>query len=255
MPVPADAVPWAGSLLWLVGLALAAFAVSWVVANVWRVRRTAYVGVLTAVTAAYTVGYVWWLGIDATSLLTTHWVWALVATPFASAFLVFGMAKLPAVQHLRGRRLVVTLAWEAVVYGTAEGVLLSALPAFMAWQMVHSLGWSGIPGGVARAAVPLAASVAVVVVHHLGYWEYRNRLLAPISIGCGLLTVGYLLTANPVTAALGHVAGHVAALAHGADLPPHPHASPTASLVHTLRTTGGGPSAAGLEVRDDDRRT
>ena len=34
----------------------------------------------------------------------------------------------------------------------------------------------------------------ITIVHHLGYWEYRNRLLVPISAGCGLLAVGYLVT-------------------------------------------------------------
>jgi hypothetical protein len=205
--------------------------------------------VLAAVTAAFTVGYVWWLGIDATTLLTTQWLWGLLGAPAGASFMAFGMTKLPVVQRLRGRRLAVTLGWEAVVYGTAEGLLLSALPAFMTWQMLHSLDWSGPPGAVARWTLPVLASLVVVVVHHLGYWEYRNRLLMPITAGCGLLTVAYLISANPITAALGHTLAHASALMHGADMPPHPHAVPHRSLRETLHLTRHPHRE---EVRDDD---
>ncbi len=58
------------------------------------------------------------------------------------------------------------------------------------WQLVHSLGWGGFGGGLARWTLPVLASIAVIVVHHLGYAEYRNRQLVAISAGCGLLTVG-----------------------------------------------------------------
>jgi hypothetical protein len=71
-------------------------------------------------------------------------------------------------------------------------------------------------------ALPMVASIAVIVVHHLGYWEYRNRLLVPIALGCGLLSLGYLVTASPIAAVLGHILGHGSSLRHGAELPPHP---------------------------------
>lgn len=235
MPVAGAELPWLGSLLWLANLTLAAFAVSWVAANVLRVRRTAYIGVLAVVTTAFTVGYVWWIGVGAWSLVRTHWMWGVAGAPIGAAFMAFGMSRLPVVQSLRGRKLAAAIAWEAVVYGVCEGVLLSALPAFMTWQLVHSLGWSGLAGAVARWSLPVMASLVVVVAHHLGYWEYRNRLLLPISGGCGLLTVAYLVTANPITAALGHVLAHASALLHGADLPPHPHSSPHASMSVALR--------------------
>ena len=54
-------------------------------------------------------------------------------------------------------------------------MLLSVLPVLMAWQMIHSLGWSGPGGALARWALPVAASVVIIIAHHLGYWEYRNR--------------------------------------------------------------------------------
>ncbi len=229
MPVPVSPVPWAGSLIWLAALAAVSFLVTWVAADKLRMRRTLYIAVLTVVTAAMTAGYIAWAGVSVTDLLTTHWAWGLLAAPLCGAFLIVGMTRLPVTRRLTGRRLGVALLWEAVVYGTTEGVLLSALPVLMAWQMVHSLGWQGAGGAIARWTLPIAASILIVIVHHLGYWEYRNRLLLPISAGCGLLSVGYLVTASPIAPVLGHVLGHATSLVHGAELPPHPHRTPAIS--------------------------
>ena len=116
------------------------FLVSWVAADRLRMPRAPYIAVLTAVTAALSVGYVGWLGADVVDLLSARWMWGLVAAPLSAAFLIVGMTKLPVVQRKTGRRLGAAMLWEAVVYGTAEGVLLSALPVLMTWQMIHSLG-------------------------------------------------------------------------------------------------------------------
>lgn len=238
MPVPASPIPWVGSLWWLVALAVVSFLVSWVAANRMRIPRTPYIGVLTVVTAAMSVGYVAWTGVGVGELLTAGWVWGLIAAPLSAALLIIGMTRLPVVQRLTGRRLAVALLWEAVVYGAAEGVLLSALPVLMTWQMVHSLGWSGAGGAIARWTLPLLASAAVIVVHHLGYWEYRNRLLVPITVGCDLLSLGYLVTASPIAPTLGHILGHASSLLHGAELPPHPHKAPAAAPAGQSARTG-----------------
>ena len=229
MPVPVSPAPWAGSLLWLLALTAIAFLVAWLPGNRTPVGRTAYVGVLTAVTALLSAGYLAWLDIGVLDVLTTHWGWGLLAAPVAGAFLVLGMRRLPGSPLRPSAR---TLLWEGVVYGVAEGMLLSVLPVLMTWQLVHALDWPGF----AAWTLPILASVVVVVVHHLGYWEYRNRLLVPISVGCGLLSVGYLVTASPVAATLGHVLGHGSGLKHGVELPPHPH--PAGGLPASLARDG-----------------
>jgi hypothetical protein len=223
MPVSSSSVPWVGSLLWLVALTVVSFLVSWIAANRLQVRRTPYVGVLTAATAVMLFGYLAWSGLGFVDMLTARWAWGLVAAPLSAVFLVVGMTRLPVFRRLTGRELGIAVIWEGLVYGVAEGVLLSVLPALMTWQLVHSLGWSGIGGGIARWTLPIVASVVVIVVHHLGYWEYRNRLLGPIAVGCGLLTLGFLATGSVIAPSLGHVLGHGSGLLHGAELPPHQH--------------------------------
>ena len=58
-----------------------------------------------------------------------------------------------------GGRRAERLAGEGVVYGISEGLLQSTLPALMAWEMVHTLGWSGVPGTVARPASPSSSCI------------------------------------------------------------------------------------------------
>jgi hypothetical protein len=214
-----------------------------VTADKLRIPRTPYIAVLTVVTAAMTAGYVAWTGIGVVDFLTTRWAWGLIAAPLVGAFLIVGMTKLPGGQRLTGRRLGIALLWEGLVYGVSEGVLLSVLPVFMCWQMIYSLGWSGTGGGIARWTLPIAASIAVVIVHHLGYWEYRNRLLVPISVGCGLMSVGYLVTGSPIAPALAHVLSHAAGLLHGSELPPHPHTRQTAPPGRTTPLPSSAPGA------------
>jgi hypothetical protein len=220
-------------------LAIVSFAISWVAADRFQLRRTPYIGVLMVITAALSAGYIAWVGVDAWDVVSTRWLWGLVAAPVSGAFLVVGMTRLPVVHKLTGRRLALAILWEGVVYGIAEGLLLSVLPVFMTWQIVYSLGWSGPAGALARWTLPLVASVGVIVVHHLGYWEYRNRLLAPIAAGCGLLSLGYLVTASPIAAVLGHILGHISGLRHGTELPPHPHRRPVRRPPASVLTVRG----------------
>ena len=222
MPVPVTPVPWVGSLLWLIGVAAASFAVSEVVATKYRLAREPYIGVLTLVTAALTVGYVVWAGLDPVQLLTTHWAWGIAGAMLVPLVLSVLISHRPVERRFTGSSPAVAVLWESVVYGVAEGVLLSTLPVLITWQMIHGLGWSGAAGTVALWTLPFVASVAVIIVHHLGYWEYRNRELRSISLGCGLLSVGYLLTGSPIAPALGHILLHGALLRHGEELPPHP---------------------------------
>jgi hypothetical protein len=233
MPVPVSAPAWWGSLVWLVGLAVAAFGVAWLSGTRLRIRRPLYIPLLVVVTGGLTAGYIAWLGVGVERVLTARWGWGLLAAALAGVVLGVGMTRQPVTRRLHGRQLTWALVWEGVVYGTAEGVLLSALPAFMTWQMLHSLGWAGTAGAFARWTLPVLAAAAVILVHHLGYWNCRNIVLVPIIWGCSVLTVGYLVTASVVAPILGHILLHFAALRHGLEMPPveRPESRPAVTSI------------------------
>jgi hypothetical protein len=221
MTPTATPLSWTDGALLLVLLTAGAFAVSWVATEVLGMVRRAYVGVLAVATAAATVGTARWTGATLHLLATDHWVAGVVVGVVTGAAAGLGLRRMAGAggRALHGRGLLQVEAWDGVVYGIAEGVLLSALPAFVAWQVADARGWSA---PVAWAAT-LAASAVLIAVHHLGYWDFRGRKVVPPVVACSILTVGYLATGSIIAPALGHVVLHLAGITKGVELPPHPH--------------------------------
>lgn len=212
---------WAEAIVVLVGLLGAGFLVSWVGTEVLHVSRRAYVIALAVLTVVAT-GVV--AGVTGTSLgemIGHRWGLGVVGAGVTGLLLGAGMRKKePATQHLDARELRVAAVWEGVVYGLAEGVLLSALPVFILWQAAATAGWTD----AGAWAVGLVASVAMITFHHFGYWDYRGRRVGVVIVGCGVLTLAYLATGSLIAPALGHVVMHVAGITGGVQLPPHARA-------------------------------
>jgi hypothetical protein len=65
----------------------------------------------------------------------------------------------------------------------------------------------------------------VTAAYHFGFPEYRGGGMVGPVIGNTTMTLGYLLTNNPLAAIFSHIAMHVAAVLHGPasviQLPPH----------------------------------
>jgi hypothetical protein len=223
MPTAATSIFWLGALGWLTAIAAASFLVAWVLTSLLGVRRTPYILVLALVTGGLTVGYLAWSDTSLTSFATNRWGWGLVGAAVAGALLARLSRHQPRGPRPQGWRLVATLAWEGVVYGMTEGLLLSVLPVLVTWQAFAAYGWSsGIGKPLVAGTAAMAASLAVIVIHHLGYRGFHNRAaLAPVMVGCGLLSLAYLLTASPLAAVGGHILLHTALNLRGTEMPPY----------------------------------
>lgn len=218
-------------LILLFALVLGAFLVSWIFTDLLHLTQTAYIGVLAAVTGVFLYGYLSWSTMDWGAFISHQWVWGLIGAIVAGPVLIMLLAQgarrshshvLAPTPRPEGLHLVGALLWEGVVYGTAEGLLLSVLPVLVTWQTVSALGWTQSWMGVAFAGVvAIVASLLVIVVHHLGYREFRGPQIAGAMMTCGLLSLAYLLTMNPLAAAFGHSIAHSGAIFHGTELPPH----------------------------------
>jgi hypothetical protein len=223
-------ITWWSQLIWLLALALGSFLVTWIFTDLFHLTQAAFIGVLAVVTGAFLYAYLSWSNIDWGGFLSYQWLWGLVGAivvgPVLSTLLARGsrsqaqmFAPAPRPQ---GLRLVGALLWEGLVYGTAEGLLLSVLPVLVIWQALSSLHWMESWYGLTlMGVIALVASVFVIVVHHLGYREFRGRKLVFAVAGCAPLSLAYLLTMNPLAAALGHSILHMGAVLSGIELPPH----------------------------------
>jgi len=205
----------AGNLLWFVAVAIVAFLVSWLLTDRMGFHRTFYVGALAVVTGAITAGYLFWSGLGV-EFWTNNWAWGLVGAGVAATFLTLLLSRMiVASSHPKADGLAL-VAWDAVVYGAAEGLLLSVLPAVIVWQ--GAMGQD--VGAIGSGALALAASIVVIAVHHLGYSDFRGKKMRQALIGCVPLTLAYLLTGSPIAAMGAHMVLHYVAMRRGMELPP-----------------------------------
>jgi MFS family permease len=242
MPTADTAISWLGALGWLAAIAAASFLVSWVLTSRLGVRRTPYIAVLALLTSGLTGAYLAWSDTSLSGFATNRWGWGLVGAAVAGAVLARLSRHQPGGHRPQGRRLIVTLAWEGAVYGSTEGLLLSVLPVLVTWQGFAAYGWtSGIGRSLVAGIVAMGASLAVIVVHHLGYRGFHTRAaLIPVMVGCGLLSLAYLLTASPLAAVGGHIVLHTVLSLRGTEMPPYatggPHIVPLSHQRRTAKT-------------------
>jgi hypothetical protein len=168
-----------------------------------------------------------WSGLSLTELFRHNWVWGIVGALLVGAFVVRNVFSQPASMRAEGLPLAFDLLWSGVVYGLVDALLLSVLPVLATWGAFSALGWtSHWPGKIAVGAIAFVASLLITVCYHLGYPEYRVQggVFGP-TIGNGIMTIGYLLTNNPIAAIFSHMAMHIAGVLHGPasvmQLPPH----------------------------------
>ena len=145
MPLPDASMSWWMTMSAVGVVALVAFLVSWLLTDLLHSPRAVYLAALMVVSGSLTYGYLAWSGTDAAAFITNNWGWGLVGA-LVSGGLTARAIKAGANRRglgvpagRRGTRLAGALVWEGLLYGAAEGLLLSALPVLAAWQSFHLL--------------------------------------------------------------------------------------------------------------------
>jgi hypothetical protein len=228
MPVPDSSFGWQEAIAAFAIIAFVAFLVTWVVTDLGHVSRTPYVAVLTLTTLALSAGYIAWSGTSVADLLTAGWVWGILGGLIAAAVVTPLVRRLPAVPRPRGSLLVGRLLWEGVVYGFAEAVLLATLPVLAVWQATDALGWTDTAWVKAGSgALAVVGALFVILVHHLGYREFRARaarkMLSGALVGCGIQALAFLLTGNVLAPIVAHIVLHGQLTLRGIEMPPTSH--------------------------------
>ena len=128
--------------------------------------------------------------------------------------------------HPGGIEFIAAIGWRGVVYGAADGLLLSAFPILLVFAALRDSRLRRRAGGlVAVGAIAMAASLAMTAVYHAGYDDFRSDKLRKPVTGDLVWSIPTLATLNPIGAPLAHVGLHVGAVVHNYDtdlfLPPH----------------------------------
>jgi hypothetical protein len=217
---------WWHELLWIGAAAVLGFAISALFSGALELTRSWFVLSYAVVAAPFLIGYFLWSGIDLRGFVVHHWRWGLGGAVVFGAFVVMSVLRQDASARPEGVRLVWDLIWLGVVYGLIDALLLSVLPVLATWRALSTRGWTeSLSGKFGIGALAIVASLVVTAAYHLGYVEYRDGDIVDPVFGNGIMSLGYVLTNNPITAVGSHIAMHVAAVLNGADttvqLPPH----------------------------------
>jgi len=125
-----------------------------------------------------------------------------------------------------GLELVAPILWRGVLYGVADGVILSVFPilaVFAAFAGTRALVRRR--GRIAVGALALVVSMLFTAVYHLGYSDFRGEKVRRPLAGDAIWSVPTLVTLSPLGAPIAHAGLHVSAVIHSYDtdvfLPPH----------------------------------
>jgi hypothetical protein len=223
---PAAAAESSGQWRWLAaGLALA-FAIPFLLTDLMSVDRDVYYLAYVAGVFAF-VGAWLRFGLAAPrDLLTHHWrSGILVGLAFVAA-MAWIVQREPATGHPSGLEFAAAIAWRGVVYGFADGLILSAFPilaVFSAFERKRVLERRG--GKLVVGTLALAVSLLFTAVYHLGYSDFRGEKLRRPLAGDAIWSVPTLVTLSPIASPITHAGLHVNAVVHSYDtdmfLPPH----------------------------------
>jgi hypothetical protein len=146
---------------------------------------------------------------------------------FAGVLLMFTVLREPSTPHPGGPAFVGAILWRGIVYGAADGVLLSVFPILAVFGLFASEPlWERSKKAIAGiGALALVASLLFTAVYHLGYPDFRSRKVMRPLTGDVMWSVPTLVTLSPLGTPIAHIATHVTAVVHSYHtdlfLPPH----------------------------------
>jgi hypothetical protein len=217
---------WYVYLGWVVAAGFLGFALSTIFAGVLRLPRNLYLIPYIGMSGLFFYAYIRWSETSISEIIRHNWVWGLVGAVLLTLFTVKNVLSQPSTPRSEGFPLVFDLLWSGIAYGSMDSLLLTVLPVLATWQAFTQLNWTtNLPGKFLVGVIAILASILVTAAYHLGYPEYRGAGLFGPVIGNTAMTLGYLVTNNPLAAIFSHIAMHIAAVLHGPasviQLPPH----------------------------------
>ncbi len=218
---------WWSYLLWIPAAAFLGYGTAAIFSSWLHLPRSLFLVPYVILAGLFLYAYQRWSGLSIGTLVRQNWIWALIGTILLGLFLARNVLSQPASPHGIGPGLFFDLLWSGIVYGGIDALFLSVLPVLATRQAFTALGWTeSIPGKILVAVIALLLSLFVTISYHWGFAEYRGPGgLAGPTIGNGIMSLGYLLTNNPLTAIFSHMIMHITGVLHGPasvmQLPPH----------------------------------
>jgi len=212
---------------WLVGGLVLAFGVPFVLADLAGLQRDLYYALYVASVFVFTGLWARQTQQPIRAFLTRRWQWSVPLGVLTGAALMLTVLREPSTPHPHGLTFVGAIMWRGIVYGAADGVLLSVFPILAVFGLFASkpLGERSKRAVAGIGALALSVSLLFTAVYHVGYPDFRGSKVKRPLTGDAIWSVPTLVTLSPLGAPIAHVATHVTAVVHSYDtdlfLPPH----------------------------------
>jgi hypothetical protein len=204
-----------------------AFLVPFVIADQLGLQRDLYLVVYSAAVLALFLAWARDTGRSVREMLARRWPLAVgLGFVFGALGAVIVTGAEDGSPHPGGIEFMGALLWRGIVYGAADGLLLSAFPILVVFAVFEKSRLRRHVGGlIVVGAIAMAASLAMTAVYHAGYSDFRGSKLSKPVTGDLVWSAPTLATLNPVGAPIAHVGVHVTAVVHDYEtdlfLPPH----------------------------------
>ncbi len=213
-------------LLWIIFAAFIGFGISAIFSGYFRLPRNIYLFSYIPLVAAFFYIFVDVYNIDMQSFVFHNFYWGLLGAAIATMVVIQNVISQPSSATSKGYKLIFDIFWPGFAYGLIDVLLLTIIPVLSVKFMVADASWFEAWGGkIGFGMIALFASLFVTTAYHIGYTEFRGKKLFGALIGNGILTLGYILTMNPLAAILPHIIMHITAMIHGKEttgqVPPH----------------------------------
>jgi hypothetical protein len=212
---------------WLVGGMAGSFLVPFLLADQLGLQRDLYYAVYVAAVVGLFVAWARDTRQPLREMCARRWRLAVgLGVVFAAISALIATQAETGSAHPGGIEFIAALGWRGIVYGAADGLLLSAFPILLVFAALGDSRLRRRTGGlVAVGAAAMAASLAMTAVYHAGYSDFRSDKLRKPVTGDVVWSVPTFATLNPIGAPMAHIGLHVGAVVHDYDtdlfLPPH----------------------------------
>jgi hypothetical protein len=212
---------------WLAGSLAVAFALPFVLADVLELERDLYYGIYSFAVFGLVLAWARSTGYDLADAIRRRWpVAAFLGLAVAGLLALMVVRTEDATSRPEGLDLVAAVLWRGVLYGVADGLLLSAFPIVLVFAAFAGTRLNErFRGKLAIGLLAVLASFAMTAAYHAGYDDFRSGKIGRPLSGSLVWGVPTLVTLNPIGAPIAHAGVHVTAVLHSYEtdvyLPPH----------------------------------
>ena len=200
--------------LWFAGFAVLAFLIPYVFTTAMDINHDLYYLLYFATVGAALALYVTANHFDLPAMFRQNWKLSLGLGVLAAAFVAWNvLAREDGTPRPAGGYFAFEFIWRGVAYAVVDAMLLSALPAMIAFT---ALG-NDITGAARRlgfAGLALAMTIVITATYHLGYQQFRDDGVQAPETGNIVISIPTIASANPLGSIVAHVALHTTAVTH-----------------------------------------